>query len=95
MRRMISSSLVVGGFAIAAFVVACLVAPASTLAQNAYITNFGSNTMSVIATATNAVTATISMPSRSLGVAVSPDGSRVYVTDFDSNSVSVDRKSVT
>jgi YVTN family beta-propeller protein len=34
---------------------ACLVAPAATLAQNAYITNFNADTVSVIATATNTV----------------------------------------
>jgi YVTN family beta-propeller protein len=38
---------------------AWLVAPASTLAQNAYITNTGSNTVSVIDTATDTVTASI------------------------------------
>jgi len=38
-----------------AAVLACLVAPAAALAQNAYITNSRSGTVSVIATATNAV----------------------------------------
>jgi YVTN family beta-propeller protein len=42
----------------AAFV-SCLLASAQTLAQNAYITNAGSDTVSVINTATNSVTATV------------------------------------
>ena len=46
--------------AIAAFV-CCGLASAQTLAQNAYITNAGDNTVSVIATATNTVTATIAV----------------------------------
>jgi len=43
------------------------------LAQNAYVTNFG-GTVSVIATATNTVTATIPVGSYPYGVAVTPDG---------------------
>ncbi|HXW73002.1 MAG TPA: hypothetical protein VEK34_16530 [Methylocella sp.] len=39
--------------AIVAFAFACIVATASTRAQNAYITNAGDNTVSVINTATN------------------------------------------
>jgi YVTN family beta-propeller protein len=38
---------------------ASLLAPASARAQNAYITNSGSSTVSVIDTATNTVSATI------------------------------------
>ena len=40
-----------------ALTLACLLAPASTSAQNAYITNLGSNTVAVIDTATNTVVA--------------------------------------
>jgi DNA-binding beta-propeller fold protein YncE len=36
---------------------ACLLAPAAACAQNAYITNGGDNTVSVINTATNTVVA--------------------------------------
>ena len=45
-----------------------------------YVTNVCSNTVSVIATGTNTVTATIPVPSPSypIGVAVTPDGSKVY-----------------
>ncbi len=44
--------------------------------------------MSVIDTATNTVTATIPVGPEPYGVAVTPDGSKVYVANF-SNSVSV------
>ncbi len=42
----------------------------------AYITNFNSNTVSVIDTVINEVTATVSVGNKPLGVAVSPDGTR-------------------
>jgi YVTN family beta-propeller protein len=48
-----------GLLAIVAFLVACLLGAAQSLAQNAYITNGYSNSVSVIDTATNTVTATI------------------------------------
>src|SRR5258707_6039512 len=72
-----------------ALTLAYLLAPASTRAQNAYITNQRSNTVSVIDTATNAVSATILVDINPFGVAVSPDGSKVYVTNAFSNTVSV------
>jgi YVTN family beta-propeller protein/uncharacterized repeat protein (TIGR03803 family) len=58
---------------------------------NAYITNSGSNNVSVIDTATNTVTATIpvGVGTNPAGVAVSPDGSKVYVANTHSNNVSV------
>jgi|SRR5215472_1180856 len=67
---------------------------ASALAQNAYITNFGSDTVSVVNTATDSVTATINIPhppsgrAAPFGVAVSPDGSKTYVTNQFANTVS-------
>jgi len=73
-----------------ALTLACLLAPASTRAQNAYITNLGSNTVAVIDTATNTVVALpISVGLSPLGVAVTPDRSKVYVTNHDSSTVSV------
>jgi YVTN family beta-propeller protein len=45
--------------------------------------------VSVISTATNMVTATIPVSSLPHFVAVSPDGSKVYVTNATSNTVSV------
>ena len=44
-----------------------------------YVANFGSGTVSVIATATNAVEATVAVGDDPVGVAVTPDGARVYV----------------
>jgi YVTN family beta-propeller protein len=47
------------------------------------------NTVSVIATATNKATATIPVGIQPEGVAVTPDGGRVYVANFGGNTVSV------
>ncbi len=55
----------------------------------AYVTNLGSNTVSVIATATNTVVATIPDVSSPSGVAVTPDGKHAYVSNGGSNTVSV------
>src|SRR5258708_11308914 len=65
-----------------ALTLACLLGPASTRAQNAYITNLGPYTVSVIDTATDTVIATI-LPVGLVpfGVAVGPDRSNVYVTN--------------
>jgi YVTN family beta-propeller protein len=69
---------------------ACLVAPGAALAQNAYITNQSSGTVSVIDTATNALVGSpITVGVNPNGVVVTPDGSRVYVANFGSNNVSV------
>src|SRR5215475_59642 len=68
---------------------AALLTPASTQAQNAYVTNLSSGTVSAIDTATDAVIATIPvglLPS--IGVA-NPDGSKVYVIRLLSNTVQV------
>jgi YVTN family beta-propeller protein len=54
-----------------------LVTPA--VAQNAYITNSGDGTVSVIDTTTNTVSATITVGNLPFGVAVTSDGSKVYV----------------
>jgi YVTN family beta-propeller protein len=72
-----------------ALTLACLLGPASTHAQNAYITNADSGTVSVIDTATDTVSATIPVGLSPEAVAVKPDGSRVYVANVSSNTVSV------
>ena len=54
-----------------------------------YVANEHSNSVSVINTASNTITATIPVGSDPLGVSVSPNGDMVYVTDFGDNSVSV------
>src|SRR3990170_3787634 len=55
----------------------------------AYIPNDGSNTVSVIDTATNTVTATVPVGANPAGVAVHPAGTFVYVANFNDNTVSV------
>ena len=55
----------------------------------AYITNSDDNTVSVIDTATNNVTATVPVGTYPCGVAVTPDGTKVYVANNGSNTVSV------
>ncbi|MFD1272958.1 YncE family protein [Streptomyces kaempferi] len=56
---------------------------------HAYVTNFGSTTVSVIDTATNTVTDTITVGTSPVGVAITPDGNHAYVANFGSNTVSV------
>jgi YVTN family beta-propeller protein len=67
---------------------ACLLAPASARAQNAYIANQFSSNVSVIDTTTNTVVGTPIPVSFPAGVAVAPDGSKVYVANFVGNTVS-------
>jgi YVTN family beta-propeller protein len=54
-----------------------------------YVTNDGSSSVSVINTASNAVTATVAVGIFPQGVAITPDGTRAYVTNDGTNSVSV------
>jgi YVTN family beta-propeller protein len=54
-----------------------------------YVSNTASNTVSVISTLTDEVTATIKVGKEPRGLAVSPDGSVVYVTNFQDDTVSV------
>src|SRR5260370_41525163 len=72
-----------------ALTLGCLLGPASARAQNAYITNQVSNTVSVIDTAIDMVIATIPVGLAPVGVAVSPDGTKVYITSGTVNTVSV------
>src|ERR1035437_276420 len=58
-----------------------------TNAQTAYITN--DTTVTVIDVSTNAITATIQVGSQPLGVSVSLDGTKVYITNIGNNTVSV------
>ena len=55
----------------------------------AFITNYNSNTVSVINTATNVVLGFMPVGLQPVGVAVDPAGRRVYVTNQGSNTVSV------
>jgi YVTN family beta-propeller protein len=55
----------------------------------AYITNINDNTVSVIDTASNTVTATVPVGNGPNGVAVTPDGAQVYVANVFDDTVSV------
>ena len=55
----------------------------------AYIANSGSNTVSLIDTATDKVMDTVAVGEYPFGVACSPDGTKVYVTNEGSSNVSV------
>jgi YVTN family beta-propeller protein len=57
--------------------------------NQAYVTNYYDGTVSVIDTATNEVTATISVGAAPRSLAASPDGSTVYVLNQDDSTVSV------
>ena len=54
-----------------------------------YVTNFNSNSVSVINGATNTVIANISVGSNPLGIAYDSSNGYLYVTNFNSSSVSV------
>ena len=66
-----------------------LVASAVQAAPFAYVANFQLQSVSVIDIATNTVTATIANGTNPNGIAVNADGSRVYVTNQNTNTVSV------
>ena len=55
----------------------------------AYITNYSSNTVSVLNTTTNVVLGSIPVGLQPVGVAVDPAGKRIYITNQGSNTVSV------
>jgi len=55
----------------------------------AYVTNYSSGTVSLIDTASNTVTTTLTVGSGPERVAFTPDGSKAYVTNSLSNTVSV------
>ena len=55
----------------------------------AYVTNFGSNSVTVIGKADNTVTATVGVGTNPHGVAITPDGNFAYVANQFSENVSV------
>ena len=57
--------------------------------RHGYVTNYNSNDVSVIDTASNTVTATIPVGDHPQAAAVTPDGHHAYVTNSVSNNVSV------
>ena len=82
MKRLILSVI---GFTLSIF------AFSSNAGVFAYIPNYTSNNVSVIDTSNNTVTATVGVGNNPLGISVSPDGTKVYVST--SNNVSVIRTS--
>ena len=66
-----------------------LTAVSAAATQYAYVTNSGSNTVSVMDTASKIIVATIPVGELPAGMAITPDGTFAYVTNFHSNTVSV------
>jgi YVTN family beta-propeller protein len=54
-----------------------------------FVNNYAGNSVSVITTSTNSVTATIAVESAPNGIGITPDGARLYVANQLSNTVSV------
>jgi YVTN family beta-propeller protein len=73
---------------LAGSVIGALLSCVAQAAPFAYITNSGSNTVSVVDTATNAVVATVAVGSQPFGVAVNAAGTRAYIGNRGANSVS-------
>src|ERR1039458_8549909 len=60
-----------------------------SIAQTAYIPNYGSNNVSVINVSTNFPITTIPVGSHPIGVSVNPCGNKVYITNYGGNTVSI------
>ena len=67
--------------------VACLVAASPASAGTAYFANSGNGTVSVINTASGAVTGAITVGGKPVDVAISPDGGYAYVVDEERDVV--------
>jgi YVTN family beta-propeller protein len=80
-------------WAVAAFALAALFAlcqPGATLAQPfAYVAVNGTGNVSVINTASNTVVVTVAVGFGPSGIAITPDGSRAFVTNVGADNVSV------
>jgi YVTN family beta-propeller protein len=57
--------------------------------KKVFVTNTDDNTVSVIDTTTNKVTATVNVGINPYGVAVTPDGKKVFVTNANSKNVTI------
>lgn len=68
---------------------ALLTAPPAALAAEAFVTNQGSNELSIIDLDTMASVATIPIPGGPAGIAVSGDGKWAYVTSPDAKQLTV------
>jgi RHS repeat-associated protein len=88
-QRLLLQQLKQSARQLAFVLVLLLLFPSGAHAVNAYITNEYDNTVSVIDTASNTVTATITGLNLPIAAAVTPDGSYVYVGNDDAETVSV------
>src|SRR4029450_73312 len=61
--------------------------PYAIAAPIAYTSNEGSGTVSVIDTATDKVVATLKLGEKPRGIALSPDGGRLYLSDQTANAL--------
>jgi len=62
--------------------------------KKVYVVNSDSDTTSVIDTATNNVTATIEVGSQLGGVAVTPNGKKVYLANYNSGTVPIKQPTI-
>src|SRR5437870_9604651 len=69
--------------AVSAWTLFALGAGAADAQDFAYVANAASNSVSVLDTASNTVVTTVGVGSRPFGVAITPDGTRAYVTNGD------------
>src|SRR3954471_18156952 len=69
--------------------VASLCTATSAICATAYVPNEGSATISVIDTATDKVTDTLRFGKKPRGIAISPDGSQLYLSDQTGNALVV------
>jgi YVTN family beta-propeller protein len=76
-------------FAAALLGLVLLTGTAAHGAPFAYIPNYGANSVSVLDTATNSVTATVTVGRQPYGVAANSAGTRVYVSNADQDTISV------
>lgn len=86
MRVLISRA---GAIAALAAMATLALAAGSASARQIYVTNFGSDSVSVIESSANATVGTIPVGAAPVDVAIAPDGSRAYVVNEGDGTVSV------
>src|SRR6266545_3171371 len=62
---------------------------AAKAAPFAYVSNEGSSSVSIIDTATDKVVSTMKIGQKPRGIAISPDGKRLYISDQTANALRV------
>jgi YVTN family beta-propeller protein len=72
---------------LASFIMIIMLVSIAGAAPFGYVPNFGNNTVSIIDTATNTVTATVPVGLNPYAVAINPTGTRVYVTNYGDDVV--------